>query len=192
MPYWRLSGFYFFYFAALGVIVPYWGLYLQTLGFGPAEIGELMAVIMATKIVAPNVWGWIADHTGRRMAIVRLASLLALLTFAGVFLAREFWRLALVMSLFSFFWNASLPQFEAVTFNYLGTRIHRYAHIRLWGSVGFILTVVALGKALEWRDADWCRKRCCYPLWASGWPAFWFPNGTGWSYTSINHRWFPS
>lgn len=153
MPYWRLSGFYFFYFAALGVIVPYWGLYLQTLGFGPAEIGELMAVIMATKIVAPNVWGWIADHTGRRMAIVRLASLLALLTFAGVFLAREFWRLVLVMSLFSFFWNASLPQFEAVTFNYLGKRIHRYAHIRLWGSVGFILTVVALGKALEWRDA---------------------------------------
>lgn len=154
MPYWRLSGFYFFYFGALGVIVPYWGLYLQTLGFGPAEIGELMAVIMATKIIAPNVWGWIADHTGRRMVIVRLASLLALLTFAGVFLARDFWRLALVMSLFSFFWNASLPQFEVVTFNYLGTRIHRYAQIRLWGSVGFILTVIALGQALEWRGAE--------------------------------------
>ena len=25
MPYWRLSGFYFFYFATLGVLVPYWG-----------------------------------------------------------------------------------------------------------------------------------------------------------------------
>ncbi len=154
MPYWRLSGFYFFYFGALGIIVPYWGLYLQALGFGPAEIGELIAVIMATKIIAPNVWGWIADHTGRRMAIVRLASLLALVTFAGVFLVRDFWLLALVMSLFSFFWNASLPQFEAVTFNYLGDRIHRYAHIRLWGSIGFILTVIALGKALEWWSTE--------------------------------------
>ena len=149
MPYWRLSGFYFFYFGALGIIVPYWGLYLQTLGFGPAEIGELIAVIMATKIIAPNLWGWIADHTGRRMAIVRLASLLALVAFAGVFLTRDFWLLAVVMTLFSFFWNASLPQFEAVTFNYLGSRIHRYAHIRLWGSIGFILTVVVLGKALD-------------------------------------------
>ena len=82
MPYWRLSGFYFFYFAVLGALVPYWGLYLQFRGFGPAQIGELMAVLMATKIVAPNIWGWIADHTGRRMAIVRSASLISFLVFA--------------------------------------------------------------------------------------------------------------
>ncbi|HHJ80569.1 MAG TPA: MFS transporter, partial [Candidatus Tenderia electrophaga] len=56
MPYWRFSNFYFFFFASIGVLVPYWSLYLKSLGFGPAEIGELMAVIMATKIVAPNVW----------------------------------------------------------------------------------------------------------------------------------------
>jgi len=53
--YWRLSGFYFFYFASLGALVPYWGLYLRTLGFNVVEIGELIAIIMATKIVAPNI-----------------------------------------------------------------------------------------------------------------------------------------
>ncbi|MDJ0891624.1 MAG: MFS transporter, partial [Gammaproteobacteria bacterium] len=70
VPYWRLSGFYLFYFATLGVLIPYWGLYLKSLGFNAASIGELMAIIMATKIVAPNVWAWIADHRGHRMAIV--------------------------------------------------------------------------------------------------------------------------
>jgi len=150
MPYWRLSGFYFFYFAALGALVPFWGLYLKDRGFTPLEIGQLMAILLATKIVAPNIWGWIADRSGRRMAIVRQASLLSLLVFLGVFIAHGFWGLALVMALFSFFWNASLPQFEAVTFNHLRERIHRYATIRLWGSVGFILTVAGLGLAMEW------------------------------------------
>lgn len=149
MPYWRLSSFYFFYFAALGALIPYWGLYLKSLGFDPAEIGELMALLMATKIIAPNLWGWLSDHTGKRMPIVRLASLLTLLTFAGVFFATSFWWLALVMLMFSFFWNASLPQLEVTTLTHLGDKTHHYSTIRLWGSVGFILTVVALGVLLD-------------------------------------------
>ncbi len=145
MPYWRLSGFYFFYFASLGALLPFWGLYLKDRGFSPAEIGELMAIVMATKLIAPNIWGWIADHTGRRMPVVRFASLLSVITFIGVFLVTGYWPLALVMMLFSFFWNASLPQFEAVTMSFLGERIREYSRIRLWGSIGFILAVVGLG-----------------------------------------------
>jgi PPP family 3-phenylpropionic acid transporter len=149
MPYWRLSGFYLFYFAALGALIPYWGLYLKSRGFDAVAIGELMAVLMGTKIIAPNIWGWIADHTGRRMAIVRLASLLALCIFVGVFWVEGFWWLALVMALFSFFWNASLPQFEAVTLSHLGQRTHYYSRVRLWGSIGFILSVAGLGAMLD-------------------------------------------
>jgi len=149
MYYWRLSGFYFFYFASLGALIPYWGLYLKSLGFGVVEIGELVAIIMATKIVAPNIWGWIADHTGRRMRIVRLACLLTTLAFAGVFLSQGYWWLALVMTLFSFFWNAALPQFEATTLNHLGSETHRYSSIRLWGSIGFIVAVAGLGSIFE-------------------------------------------
>ncbi len=149
MPYWRLSSYYLLYFASLGALMPYWGLYLQDEGFNALEIGQLMAVLSATKIVAPMVWGQIVDQTGHRMPVVRLAALLSVLGFATVFLADGFWGLALAMFLFSFFWNASLPQMEAVTFNHLGARPSRYALVRLWGSVGFILVVMALGLMLE-------------------------------------------
>ena len=152
LPYWRLSGFYFFYFAALGALVPYWNPYLATLGYGEAQIGILMAIVMATKIVAPYVWGWIADHTGHRMRIVRLASLLATLCYAGVLLDNGFWWLVLVMATFSFFWNAALPQFEATTMNYLGDSPMRYNGIRLWGSVGFIVAVAVLGVVFDHYD----------------------------------------
>ncbi len=153
MPYWRLSGFYLFYFASLGALVPYWSLYLKSLGFSSLQIGQLMAILMATKIVSPNIWGWIADHTGKRMAVVRLGSLLAIVTFGGVFFVDSYWGLALVMLLFSFFWNAALPQFEATTLSHLGEHTHRYSMIRLWGSIGFILTVAGLGPLLDWSGA---------------------------------------
>jgi len=51
----------------------------------------------------------------------------------------------LITGLFSFFWNATLPLMEAMTFAYLGIHSHRYSHIRLWGSIGFIVIVVGLG-----------------------------------------------
>lgn len=149
MPYWRLSSFYFFYFGALGVLAPFWGLYLKELEFDALAIGQLMAIPLATKIIAPYVWGWLGDHLGQGMRIVRMGSLLTALIFVAVFFVEDFWPLALAMVLFSFFWNAVLPQFEVVTFRYLGPKVERYARVRLWGSVGFILAVLALGVAVD-------------------------------------------
>ena len=153
MPYWRLSSFYFFYFASLGALVPYWGLYLKSTGFSAHDIGIFMAIIMGTKIVSPNIWGWIADHLGHRMLIVRLGCLLAAVTFSGVFISNNYWWLLAVMVAFSFFWNAALPQFEATTFNYLGNYTHRYSSIRLWGSIGFIIAVAGIGSVLGLQGA---------------------------------------
>jgi PPP family 3-phenylpropionic acid transporter len=149
MPYWRLSSFYLFYFAALGVLAPYWSLYLKDLGFDAVAIGQLMAIPMATKLIAPYVWGWLGDRLGHRMYIVRIGSLLTTVIFASVFWVSGFWQLGLAMVLFSFFWNAVLPQFEAVTFDYLGKEVSRYARVRVWGSVGFILTVIYLGTLVD-------------------------------------------
>lgn len=149
LPYWRLSAFYACYFATLGVQVPYWTPYLDSLGFRPAEIGELTAIMLLSRIIAPNLWGWIADHSGMRMPIVRLTSVGAVLGFSLVFIDQSFWWIALSMAAFSFFWNGALPQFEATTLSYLGTDTHQYSRIRLWGSVGFIVSVVLLGYLLE-------------------------------------------
>ena len=148
-PYWRLSGFYFFYFASLGAIVPYWNLYLKELQYSATQTGILIGILMATKIIAPNIWGWIADHTGKRMTIVKLGCLFAAITYTGILIDQEFWWLVFVTLVFSFFWNAALPQFEATTFNHLGDQEQHYSSIRLWGSIGFVIAVVALGYLFE-------------------------------------------
>jgi len=150
--YWKLSGFYFFYFASVGALFPYWGLFLQSNGYSSSQIANVFAVIMGTKIIAPYIWGWLADRTGKRMQIIRIASLFSIVSFAGIFYSTDYLWLMLCMVGFSFFWNANLPQFEAVTFSHLGENAHRYSSIRLWGSLGFVLLVALLGSLIEQYD----------------------------------------
>lgn len=152
MRYWRFSGFYLFYYAALGALVPYWSLYLHGEGYSAAQIGLLMALPLVSRVVAPNVWGWLADRQRDPMSVVRLAAVSAALVFCGVFIAHSLLALAMVMVGFTFFWHASLPQLEAATLTVLGTD---YGRVRLWGSVGFIVVVLGLGALLDHVTLDW-------------------------------------
>ncbi|MGR8932158.1 MAG: MFS transporter, partial [Gammaproteobacteria bacterium] len=142
LPYWRLSGFYFFYFATLGAFLPFWSLYLKQIGFVADQIGELTAMMVATKIVAPYLWSWLADKRGRSLGLIRLMALLACVCYCGFLYRQDYLWMAAVTIAFSFFWNAVLPQFEAATIQHLSDEPQRYGRIRLWGSVGFIAAVL--------------------------------------------------
>ena len=155
LPYWRLSGFYFFHFAVIGAFVPYWSLYLQSLSFSALQIGILMSLLLVTRIFAPTAWGWLADHTGRRVMVVQLAALGGFVCFIGFFFGQSFTWIFLAMLLMSFCWSAALPLIEAVTLSHLGDKTDRYGQIRSWGSVGFILAVVGMGYLLDAAEIIW-------------------------------------
>ncbi|WP_372988351.1 MFS transporter [Marinobacter sp.] len=147
--YWRLSNLYFWFFALLGGLLPYWSLYLEGQGYTYLQIATLMATIQLTKIVAPSVWGWLGDRSGQRVRLVRFGAITGSLFFAGVFLEPGFYGLLLVMLAFTFFWNAILPLYEVITLRTLGKQKEKYGRVRLWGSVGFIAAVAGVGGILE-------------------------------------------
>lgn len=155
LPYWRLSGFYFFYFAFVGAMSPFWGLYLKSLMFSAVQIGVLMSLLQVMRIFAPNIWGHIADRTGKRTHIVQVAVVSSVVVFLGVFVGDSFWWLFIVMAALGFFWSASLPLVEAMTLSHLGERTEGYGRIRLWGSVGFIVMVIGIGYALDYFPIAW-------------------------------------
>lgn len=155
MPYWRLSGVYFSYFAVVGALSPYWSLYLQELNFSAHQIGILAAVPMLTKLLAPNLWSWFADYTGRRLTVIRYGSFGACLFFTGLLFLYDYFSLILLLALYGIFWNAVLPQFEAITLTYLQDKAKQYSKIRVWGSIGFIVTVLCLGVFFEYFSIMW-------------------------------------
>ncbi len=177
MPYWRLSSFYFTYFALLGAIVPFWAMYLSDQGYSPIEIGVLSAILMGTKVISPYILGWLADKTGKPMRVIRYSALLAFICFLAIFFVSGFYWLIIIVASFTFFWNAVIGQFESVTLAYLGEGYTRYGSVRAWGSIGFIVAVIALGWVFDrvaieylpvfmavmllsiWRSSLWVKER---------------------------------
>jgi len=150
LPYWRLSGYYFFYFAFIGAFSPYFGLYLQSLNFSAWDIGLLMSQMQLMRLFGPNFWGWLADRFGRRMAIIRLAGAIGLAGFSAFFWLDRLPGMLFAMAVLAFFWSAALPLVETLTFDHLRDERERYSRIRLWGSVGFIVAVMGTGALLDY------------------------------------------
>ena len=155
LPYWRLSGFYFFHFALIGAFAPYWGLYLQSLSFSAFQIGLLMSLLQIIRIIASTGWGWLADRIGKQILVVQLSAIAGLISYCGFFFENSFIWMFVIMALMSFFWSASLPLIEATTFSYLDHSSVKYGSIRSWGSLGFILAVIGTGHLLDNVNIAW-------------------------------------
>jgi PPP family 3-phenylpropionic acid transporter len=149
IPYRRLAGFYFFYFAYLGTFAPFFSLYLEGVGLSPFDIGVLMSLPQITRIIAPHLWGWLADRDGRRMRVVRMTGVAGTVAFLGVFAGTHFALLFATLFAMTFFWSAALPLMEATTLSHLGEETSRYGPVRVWGSIGFIVVVIGVGYLLD-------------------------------------------
>lgn len=150
----RLAAYYFAFFAHAGAYVSYFSLYLAARGLTAGEIAFCVAMPQAARIVAPALWGWLADSWGERYAGARRAIIVfsAFAMLAG-FVALPFQErtpsIALTLLLLSFFSAGAAPLVESITFSVLQGRTGGYGPIRLWGSIGFILAVLAVG---AWMD----------------------------------------
>jgi PPP family 3-phenylpropionic acid transporter len=149
VPYWRLSAFYFAYFAQVGTSAPYFSLYLASLGLAAAQIGVLLSLGQLTRVVGPNFWGWVADRSGQRARIVSITLAFGGACFAGFLVVDSFWGMFALLLAIGFFTSAAMPLTESLTLSHLRGAISGYGSIRLWGSVGFILTVTLVGYALD-------------------------------------------
>ena len=145
----RLALFYASYFAAVGVHLPFWPVWLQSRGLGATEIGYVLAAAFWPRVVTNLLIPAIADRQGERrrpMILLTAVTLGGLLLFA---VARDFWPLLLLSLLTGASWAAVLPLGEAVALGEAKCRDLNYGRIRLWGSLTFVLAAVAAGKGLE-------------------------------------------
>ncbi len=145
----RLSSFYFFYYAALGAFTPYWSLYLQSRGMTVTAISVMMSLWYATRVIAPSTWTSLAAVSPKPIRWLRIGCVLTILSFIAFLVPAPQWVLYVVMTVFCFFYNAVMPQFESITLTHLGSDSHRYGMIRVWGSLGFIIVVTLFGWLIE-------------------------------------------
>lgn len=168
-----IKALYLAYFTYVGLFSPYLSLYLAAIGLTIAQIGVLMALPQVLRIVGPPFWGWMADRGGSRVVLLRVSSVGAflsalLLPWAG----DRFAALLPVLALLFFMTAAQMPIGETIAMRDAGGDAGRYGRIRIWGSAGFIVGVVAMGPVLDaWgmRSLPWWMAAILVALAASTW-----------------------
>jgi PPP family 3-phenylpropionic acid transporter len=142
--------FFFAYYGYVGVFSPYASLYFADKGMTAAQIGVLMSLMQVMRIFGPNLWGWVADHSRRRVAVLRLTAMAALIAFCGIFFGNTFVQFFIVMVAINAFTSAQGPLSEALMLSEMHGDLTNYGKVRLWGSVGFIMAVTVAGQMLDW------------------------------------------
>ena len=145
----RLAAYYFAFFAYAGAMLPYFALYLESIGLGAAQIGFVLAMPQLARIFAPAFWGWVADRTHRHRAIVVASGAALVLGYGALFRVDDAAGIAAVMLGLSLLSVGAMPIVESLALTTLGAQSGRYGAVRLWGSVSFILAVLLTGIWLD-------------------------------------------
>jgi PPP family 3-phenylpropionic acid transporter len=101
-------------------------------------------------IVAQPVWGQIADRTGSRSGVLAWLGTGALLGYLALFSAQGFAAILLATAALACFQAPLIPATVSVTLALTrDAGPHAFGHMRVWGTVGFFICVVAFPPALH-------------------------------------------
>lgn len=151
----------FAYFASIGLFNPYAPLWFQSLGFSTLAIGAIGSLQAWTRVVSPYAWSWTGDHWeqgARRATLLRIATTLALAFALGLLFTRSYGAVSAAVLLLFLSNGAIVPLAEAALSQRLATAqgldVARYGRVRVWGSIGFIVSVTAFGVILQATGID--------------------------------------
>jgi len=142
--------FYFLVFFGFGSLFPLLTVYLQeTVGLSGTEIGAIMSISPIVMIFVQPFWGVISDYT-QKPVIILTATLLgtAIVGIAYSWVEQYIWFL-IVATLLAFSQSAIVPLSDSITLNFVQKTNGNYGSIRLWGAVGFALSVLIGGQLSE-------------------------------------------
>ena len=133
------------------------------MGLGLLAIGLLTSMQAGTRLIAPYFWGWLSDRTGLRVRWMRHCAMVATLAATGLWFEWGVWGLAFSLLLMFLHTSAMMPLSEAALAHWVAQDGHfdvkRYGRVRLWGSLGFLITVVSAG---AWFEA---KGMASFPYW---------------------------
>ena len=139
-----LALFYFFYFALVGVYIIYFQGLLLEHGYSKLQVGVIYAAAPFMRFLLPFLFkNYI--HLTHKVYKISLV-----MTFASTLLffitIDNFWYYLLSNLLFGASMGVALPFVEIIALQTMSKSL--YGRVRLWGSIGFIVTALWLGRVL--------------------------------------------
>jgi len=139
--------FYAAYFAAMGLILPFFPVYLDGRGLDTVMIGFMTGLLALAKVIAPPWIGHVLDRQPQTWThhFIVVASCMATVMALAMGLTVNIWLLAVIILLFGIFWAAVLPLTDGLSVSVSESKVADYGRLRVWGSIGFVITSLAGG-----------------------------------------------
>ncbi|MAH84216.1 MAG: 3-phenylpropionate MFS transporter [Rhodospirillaceae bacterium TMED8] len=150
----RFALYYSTAFAVVGILMPFWPLWLQSKGLNVENIGAVMALGIAIKTLTNPMIAGVADVRGERKRIMSILIFLAVLTFALFHNVQGFWGILVITLMFQMCWSPNMPLMESLVMQTAKQNPINYGRVRLWGSMTFILSAWGLGYLLKEQPID--------------------------------------
>jgi len=145
MLFFKLSAFYFFYFAAVGVYVIFLPKVFSDIGYTPSQIGVILALAPLMRFATPFLF---LKHIKLDQNLFKLSLLLSIFSAAMFYLSlHNFYLLLLNNIILGVCLSLILPYMEVISLKELGNSL--YGKARLFGSIGFMLISLVLAKYLS-------------------------------------------
>lgn len=151
----RLSLFYGTAFVTVGLMMPFWPIWLKSRGLSASEIGLVLAAGMWAKVAANPLAGWLADALGQRKRIIVVLTAVATGFYACFLLADGFWAILAVAGLYGLALSPIMPLGDNLTLLTAARFKLDYGRVRLWGSITFIAATYFGGVLLLDTDPAW-------------------------------------
>ena len=124
----------------MGLILPYFPVYLADLGFNTLWVGIFVGALAAAKVIAPPMAGLLLEYreTNTRTFLLIISGLATIFA-AALMLDMSASLLLIIVLLFGFFWAAILPLTDGLSLVVSEISLMSYGRLRVWGSVGFVV-----------------------------------------------------
>lgn len=151
----RISLVYGAIFAVIGIIMPFWPIWLESKGISPIEIGLILAVGTWSRAILNPLLAQNADRHGRPDIMIILLGWGALVAHLLFFVSDSFLSLFLISVCSSILLFAMMPMADAITMLKVREGIIDYGRVRLWGSLTFIVAALGGGYFLEGKPENY-------------------------------------
>lgn len=149
---WRLSTLWALEWGVTGAILTYLPLYFEKNGLSRIQQGQLLAVAALGLWVAPFVVGQVCDRWMASEKYLSLAHFLGGVTLLCIPFATEIYRetqenfglLLSLVGLYAVAYFPTVPLASAVSFRHLPHPERQFAGVRIWGTVGWVLSGLLL------------------------------------------------
>lgn len=140
-----LSSYYFLYYLAMSVYLPYMSIYFSDRGFSSTQVGMIFSLLAFVSVIAQPIMGLLNDRTSDPRKILLLCISVAPILSLGFYYMGSLTAIMALSIVYAWFQSSAGPISDSLA-NDIGNREgFSFGSIRLWGALSYSLGTLGTG-----------------------------------------------